>query len=292
MQEELARIEAKIVETQELLKDPDMGRMAIEELVELKRQKQALEDAMASSAKATEAEAMEQNFNTIIIEARQGVGGDEAKIWAEDLLRMYTRFAGIKNWKVEILDEGVVQIKGKGIFQELKWETGVHRVQRVPETEAAGRIHTSTASIVVLPEVPESTIEIKEDDLLWEFQRGGGHGGQNVNKVATAVRLTHKPTGLIATCRQERTQEQNRKIALSLLRAQLWEQDQEKKASVIAGQRAAIGTSSRSEKIRTYNYPQNRVTDHRINKSWHNLDKIMEGDLADVVESMHELQLG
>ncbi len=292
MQEELARIEAKIVETQELLKDPDMGRMAIEELVELKRQKQALEDAMVSSAKATEAEAMEQNFNTIIIEARQGVGGDEAKIWAEDLLRMYTRFAGIKNWKVEILDEGVVQIKGKGIFQELKWETGVHRVQRVPETEAAGRIHTSTASIVVLPEVPESTIEIKEDDLLWEFQRGGGHGGQNVNKVATAVRLTHKPTGLIATCRQERTQEQNRKIALSLLRAQLWEQDQEKKASVIAGQRAAIGTSSRSEKIRTYNYPQNRVTDHRINKSWHNLDKIMEGDLADVVESMHELQLG
>lgn len=292
MQEELARIEAKIVETQELLKDPVMGRMAIEELVELKRQKQAIEDAMVSSAKATEAEAIEQNFNTIIIEARQGVGGDEAKIWAEDLLRMYTRFAGIKNWKVEILDEGVIQLKGKGIFQELKWETGVHRVQRVPETEAAGRIHTSTASIVVLPEVPESTIEIKEDDLLWEFQRGGGHGGQNVNKVATAVRLTHKPTGLIATCRQERTQEQNRKIALSLLRAQLWEQDQEKKASVIAGQRAAIGTSSRSEKIRTYNYPQNRVTDHRINKSWHNLDKIMEGDLADVVESMHELQLG
>ncbi len=292
MQEELARIEAKIVETQELLKDPVMGRMAIEELVELKRQKQAIEDAMVSSAKATEAEAIEQNFNTIIIEARQGVGGDEAKIWAEDLLRMYTRFAGIKNWKVEILDEGVIQLKGKGIFQELKWETGVHRVQRVPETEAAGRIHTSTASIVVLPEVPESTIEIKEDDLLWEFQRGGGHGGQNVNKVATAVRLTHKPTGLIATCRQERTQEQNRKIALSLLRAQLWEQDQEKKASVIAGQRAAIGTSSRSEKIRTYNYPQNRVTDHRINKSWHNLDKIMEGDLGDVVESMHELQLG
>jgi peptide chain release factor 1 len=286
MQEELARIEAKIVETQELLKDPAMGRMAIEELVELKRQKQAIEEAMASSAKATAAETEEQNFNSIIIEARQGVGGDEAKIWAEDLLRMYTRFANLKNWKVELLDEGTVQVKGKGIYQELKWETGVHRVQRVPDTEAAGRIHTSTASIVVLPEVPESVVEIKEDDLLWEFQRGGGHGGQNVNKVATAVRLTHKPTGLVAQCRQERTQEQNRKIALSLLRAMLWEKEQEAKASLLAGQRAAIGTSSRSEKIRTYNYPQNRVTDHRINKSWHNLDKIMEGDLEDVIAAM------
>lgn len=289
---EIAAIEAKIVETQELLKDPAMGRMAVEELVELKRQKQSLEEAIAATEKAEQEEVAQQNFNSIILEARQGVGGDEAKIWAEDLIRMYTRFAAIKGWKVELLEEGVMQIKGKGIFQELKWETGVHRVQRVPETEAAGRIHTSTASIVVLPEVPESIIEIKEDDLLWEFQRGGGHGGQNVNKVATAVRLTHKPTGLIATCRQERTQEQNRKIALGLLRAQLWEMDQEKKATLVAGQRAAIGTSSRSEKIRTYNYPQNRVTDHRINKSWHSLDKIMEGDLSDVVESMHELELG
>lgn len=292
MQEELARIEAKIAETQELLKDPAMGRMAIEELVELKRQKQAIEDAMVSFAKVAESEVAEENFNSIILEARQGVGGDEAKIWAEDLLRMYTRFANIKNWKVEMLDEGVIQIKGKGIYQDLKWETGVHRVQRVPETEAAGRIHTSTASIVVLPEVPESTVEIKEDDLLWEFQRGGGHGGQNVNKVATAVRLTHKPSGLIAQSRQERTQEQNRKIALSLLRALLWEKDQEAKAALIADQRLAIGTSSRSEKIRTYNYPQNRVTDHRINKSWHNLDKIMEGDLDDIVKSLHDFQLG
>lgn len=283
MQEELARIEAKISETQELLKDPAFGRMAIEELVELKRQKQALEEAMRVVEK--EAAVPEENFNSIILEARQGVGGDEAKIWAEDLVRMYTRFANLKNWKVELLDEGVIQIKGKGIYQDLKWETGVHRVQRVPETEAAGRIHTSTASIVILPEVPESTVEIKEDDLLWEFQRGGGHGGQNVNKVATAVRLTHKPTGLVATCRQERTQEQNRKIALSLLRAQLWEKDQEAKAALIADQRLAIGTGSRSEKIRTYNYPQNRVTDHRINKSWHNLDKIMEGNLQDVIDA-------
>lgn len=289
MQEELARIEAKIVETQELLKDPAMGRMAIEELVELKKQKQAILDAISEQESVRVEEQEMQNFNSIILEARQGVGGDEAKIWAEDLLRMYKRFAAIKSWRVEELEDGVVKISGKGIYRELKWETGVHRVQRVPETEAAGRIHTSTASIVVLPEVPESIVEIKEDDLLWEFQRGGGHGGQNVNKVATAVRLTHKPTGLIAQSRQERTQEQNRKIALSLLRALLWEKDQEAKAALIADQRQAIGTSSRSEKIRTYNYPQNRVTDHRINKSWHDLDRIMEGNLEEVIEALKHL---
>ncbi len=293
MQEELARLEAKIAETQELLKDPIMGKMAVEELVDLKRQKQALTDAIyeqnSSSHKASEEQG---GFNSIIIEFRQGVGGNEAKIWADDLLRMYTRFAAINGWKVEILDEGVIQIKGKGIYQELRLETGVHRVQRVPETEASGRIHTSTASIVVLPEVPESTVEIKEDDLLWEFTRGGGHGGQNVNKVATAVRLTHKPTGLVAQSRQERTQEQNRKIALALLRAQLWEKNQQEKQALVADQRLAIGTSSRSEKIRTYNYPQNRVTDHRLNKSWHDLDRIMEGNLEDIVKSLHASELG
>jgi len=162
-------------------------------------------------------------------------------------------------------------------------------VQRVPETEAQGRIHTSTASVVVLPEVPESQIEIGEDDLLWEFSRGGGHGGQNVNKVATAVRLTHKPTGIVVSCRQERFQEQNRKIALELLRAELWEIEQEKKSKLISDQRSAIGRSMRAEKIRTYNYPQNRVTDHRIGKSWHKLDRIIDGDLEDVVVSLSQL---
>jgi peptide chain release factor 1 len=286
MQEELARIEAKIAEAEGLLKDPEMGLLVIDELRDLKQQKAELEKAIAASEQQTKDEVLQEDFNTVLVEARQGVGGDEAKIWAEDLLRMYTRFASLKNWKIEILDEGVIQIHGKGSFKALKFETGVHRVQRVPETEAAGRIHTSTASIVVLPEVPESRVEVKEDDLLWEFTRGGGHGGQNVNKVATAVRVTHKPTGLIAQSRQERTQEQNRKIALSLLRAQLWEKEQEAKAALVADQRLAIGSSSRSEKIRTYNYPQNRVTDHRINKSWHDLDRIMEGNIEDVIESL------
>ena len=236
-----------------------------------------------------EPEEQDGNYNSVILEARPGVGGGEAKIWADDLLRMYTRYATAKNWKVEQLDEGIVEIRGKGVFQLLRGETGVHRVQRVPATEAAGRIHTSTASIVVLPEIPEQEITIKEDELSWEFTRSGGHGGQNVNKVATAVRLTHKPTGIVISCRQERSQEQNRKIALALLRSQLWERQQEEKLAKVADQRLAIGRSMRAEKIRTYNYPQNRITDHRIGKSWHQLDKIVSGELDAVVESMHEL---
>ena len=227
----------------------------------------------------------EQTFNAVILEVRPGVGGDEAKIWAGDLVRMYSRFAELNSWPIEQLDSGVVKIKGKGAYERMKWETGVHRVQRVPETEAQGRIHTSTASVVALPEVSEKEIEIREDDLGWEFTRSGGHGGQNVNKVATAVRLTHKPTGIVISCRQERSQEQNRKIALELLRAQLWEREDERKRLETSVQRSAIGRSMRSEKIRTYNYPQNRVTDHRLKKSWYKLDKIIEGNLFDLTDN-------
>ena len=226
------------------------------------------------------------DFKTVIMEIRQGVGGDEAKIWADDLLRMYTRYAESSKWKIEVLDDGVIKIKGEGAYDALRFETGVHRVQRVPKTEKEGRIHTSTASVVLLPEVPETEVEIKDGDLEWQFTTGCGHGGQNVNKVATAVRLTHKPTGIVTTARQERSQEQNRKIALSLLRSQLWEIEEEKRRSQIQDSRSKIGRSMRSEKIRTYNYPQNRVTDHRINKSWHKLETIMEGDLGDVVSTL------
>jgi peptide chain release factor 1 len=228
------------------------------------------------------------DFKTIIMEIRQGVGGDEAKIWADDLLRMYRRFAESKKWRVEDLEEGVIKITGEGAYEALKSETGVHRVQRVPQTEKAGRIHTSTASVVVLPEVPETVIDIKENDLEWQFTTGGGHGGQNVNKVATAVRLTHKPTGIVTTARQERSQEQNRKIALSLLRSQLWEIEEEKKYSLLSAQRAQIGRSMRSEKIRTYNYPQNRVTDHRINQSWHQLEQILNGQMQELLQGLQQ----
>lgn len=287
LEEEIVKIDAKISELKAIENDPEMAEMIKSEVDTLEKQKQELQKVMEEPTAAEDAEGKQENdFKHVIIEARGGVGGEEAKLWADELLRMYSRYANVKNWKIEILDEGVMRLSGKGVFATLQYETGVHRVQRVPVTEAAGRVHTSTASIVVLPEVPENLIDIKEDDLLWEFTRGGGHGGQNVNKVATAVRLTHKPTGIIVQSRQERFQEQNRKIALALLRSQLWEKEQEKKLASIAGQRAAIGRSMRSEKIRTFNFPQNRVTDHRIGKSWYKLERIIEGDLDDVLEAV------
>ena len=285
LQTELEVVAQKIIETEKLLSDPVMAEEAAKELDNLKAQKLQLEVAMSGPPSPEASEGQGDNYNNIILEVRPGVGGDEAKIWAEDLLRMYTRWAQSREYRVESIEDGVIKIAGKGIYQQLRWETGVHRVQRVPETEAQGRIHTSTASIVVLPEIAEKEIDIKEDDLAWEFTRSGGHGGQNVNKVATAVRLTHKPTGIIISCRQERSQEQNRKIAMSMLRSHLWELEQEKKASRIQDLRSTIGRSMRSEKIRTYNYPQNRITDHRIAKSWHQLDKIMEGNLEDIIKA-------
>ncbi len=281
---EIAELDARISETEKLV--ATLGSMASDELLDLKAQKLQLQEVITGLESRRAGGQVNENFNAVILEVRQGVGGDEAKIWADDLLRMYRRYAELERLRVEELDAGVIKISAKGIFGKLKYETGVHRVQRVPATEKAGRIHTSTASVVVLPEVPESIVEIREDELGWEFTRSGGHGGQNVNKVATAVRLTHKPTGIIVTCSQERTQEQNRKIALSMLRAQLWERIEEAKASRVKDLRSGIGRSMRSEKIRTYNYPQNRVTDHRINKSWYNLDRIMEGNLSEVIDEM------
>jgi len=288
--DEIKKVETEIDKVKGLL--PELGEEAEKEITRLEEQKSELEKAMNNESGLPPRDALAgqaDDFNSVIIEVRPGVGGTEAKIWADDLLRMYTRYANTQGWKTEEIDEGVLKIRGRSVFSALKNETGVHRVQRVPETEAAGRIHTSTASAVVLPEVPESLVEIRDDDLIWEFTRGGGHGGQNVNKVATAVRLTHEPSGLVVQSRQERSQEQNRKIALALLRSQLWEAEDEKKRQLISDQRSVIGSSMRAEKVRTYNYPQNRVTDHRAGKSWHKLDKIMEGDLQDIIEALHNV---
>lgn len=224
------------------------------------------------------------------LEIRGATGGDEAKLWGDDLLRMYIRYAAKKLWKVTVIDEKTIKITGSSVFDLLKNESGVHRVQRVPTTEKRGRIHTSTATVAVLPEVKESEISINPQDLEWQFTTGGGHGGQNVNKVATAVRLTHKPTGIVVTAREERFQEQNRQIALSLLRSKLWEKEEENKLKTIAGYRSAIGRGMRSEKIRTYNYPQDRITDHRIGKNWGNLEVIVDGNLDKILELTKNIQ--
>lgn len=226
------------------------------------------------------------NTNIAILEFRAGPGGEEAKIWAEDLKRMYTRYANILGWKVSDISEIAIRIKGDNVFTKLQYEAGTHRVQRVPTTERQGRIHTSTATVAVVPELMESEVVIRSEDLDWDFHRAGGHGGQNVNKVSSAVRLTHKPSGVVVTCSNERDQFQNRQVALSLLRGKLWEQEEMKKAASMADARSVIGRGMRAEKIRTYNYPQNRVTDHRINKSWHNLEDIMTGKLQKVTETL------
>ena len=224
------------------------------------------------------------------IEIRGATGGDEAKLWGADLLRMYMRYAVKNNLKVIAVDDNVLQITGPGVFDLLKNESGVHRVQRVPTTEKRGRIHTSTATVVVLPEITDREIQINPQELEWQFTRAGGHGGQNVNKVSTAVRLIHKPSGIVVQAREERFQDANRQIALNLLRSLLWEKEEERKMKEIAGYRSPIGRGMRAEKIRTYNYPQDRITDHRIGKNWGNLEAIVDGNLDKVLELTKSIQ--
>lgn len=225
--------------------------------------------------------------DTAIIEIRPAAGGDEAKIWADDLARMYTRFAEKQGWQVGFMGGGILRIQGSNAYGQLKHEAGVHRVQRIPKTERYGRLHTSTATVAVLPEIPESEIVIHPQDLDWQFYRASTQGGQNVQKVSSAVRLIHKSSGVTVTCEQERTQEQNRKIALNLLRAKLWQKKEEKRQEEITGlRRTAVGHGMRSEKIRTYNFPQNRIKDHRVNKSWHNLKEVLDGKLVKIIKAV------
>lgn len=302
LKQQIDELDNRIRELKELLQDPEMAELAKAEIEDLEKQKQELSDSANQSMSSDDSDDSyndDINPNIAIMEIRSAAGGDEAGLFAGDLLRMYSRFAESKNWKIEELDRsegGIGQIKqitikfkGKDAFNMLQYEAGVHRVQRVPKTESGGRIHTSTATVAVLPEVRESEVYINPADISFESFRSGGAGGQNVNKVSTAVRLIHKPTGIVVTCQTERSQLQNRENAMNLLRARIWEAEQKEKFAEVDSARAKmVGAGDRSEKIRTYNFPQNRITDHRIGKSWHNLEQILEGALQPVIDSIQE----
>jgi len=273
--------------------DPELKSMAEAELAELNPKIETLEKEIKGLLVPKDA----RDEKNVIVEIRAGAGGDEAAIFAADLFRMYTRYAETQHWKAEILSENAIgvggykevifEIKGKGAYSKLKYESGVHRVQRVPATEAQGRIHTSTATVVVLAEVDDVEIEIPDSDIEIEVYRSSGAGGQNVQKNSTAVRIYHKPTGMIVTCQDERSQLQNKLRALSILRARLYDIEQaRRRAELEADRRSQVGSGERSEKIRTYNYPQNRVTDHRIGHSIYNLPAVMDGGINEFIEEL------
>ena len=266
--------------------DPELAELAAEELVQLEQQLTPPDKEGARS---------------VILEVRPGAGGDEAELFASELLRAYSRYGELNNWRVEPLQIdltelgglkiGVVGIKGPDVYSHLRYESGVHRVQRVPKTEKNGRIHTSTATVAVMPEATPVEIRLNPTDLKMDFYRSGGKGGQNVNKVSTAVRLTHLPTGLVVACQEERTQLKNRDRAEAILRARLYEMELERQQSSLSSERKSqVGTGDRSEKIRTYNFPQDRITDHRLNESWSRIEYVLEGNLNPIVDALREAE--
>lgn len=298
---EYDRLSQKLIEAKKVAEDPTMAELAEAEISDLQKQQA---DLLASVKDIIEKDAPREGEVTgLIMEIRAGAGGDESALFAADLAEMYDRYCQIKNWSFVLTDEsrnelggfkeGIFEITGKGAYEALRYEMGVHRVQRVPATEKSGRIHTSTASVAILPIRQYETVSINPADIEMEFTRSGGAGGQNVNKVETAVRLVHKPTGLIVRCQSERSQARNKEKALEILSAKLnaiQEENEAKRAS--AERKQQIGTGDRSEKIRTYNYLQDRITDHRIKESWHSIDKILAGGLDPIVEALGKAVAG
>jgi len=273
--------------------DAELTRMAKDELDSTEQQL----DQLAAELRVALLPKDPNDDRDVIVEIRSGAGGNEASLFASDLYRAYTRYAQLHHWQVDVMDSNpsdlgginkvVFEIQGKGAFSRLKYERGVHRVQRVPDTEAQGRIHTSTATVAVLARADEVDVKINPDDLRIDIFHAGGHGGQNVNKVATAVRIVFEPTGLTVICQDERSQYKNKQKAMAMLRAKLYDAEQEKLAAERSeARRSQVGNADRSEKIRTYNYPQDRITDHRVGLSFHDVPKIMDGELDEIIDSL------
>ena len=289
-------VEEELESAKSLLGDgaePEMEELAREEVTALEEQCQAMERDLRLALLPKD----QRDERDVIVEVRAGTGGTEASLFAADLYRMYTRYALSRGWDVELLNssasemegfkEVVFEVRGKGAYSRLKFERGVHRVQRIPVTEASGRIHTSTATVAVLPEVDEVEASINPDDLRIDIFHAGGHGGQNVNKVATAVRVVHKPTGIVSVCQDERSQSRNRQKAMAVLRARLYEMEMERQEKErTEDRRSQVGTAERAEKIRTYNFPQDRVTDHRIGLTMHGLERILTGEIDPLIDSL------
>lgn len=293
---ELEKTDKLINENKEIISesgDEELKNIARQELSILEEKRKNIEK------KLFEEKSDSSNIKSVVVEIRAGAGGDEAAIFAADLFRMYSRYAKLKNWEEVLIDsnpisiggykEIVFEIKGKGAYKNLRWESGVHRVQRVPETEKSGRVHTSTASVAVLPQVEAKEVEIRPQDLELGYFHSGGPGGQNVNKVETGVRITHIPTGFVVASQSERSQARNREKALEILRSKIFQAQKEKEEKKIGELRKGqVGTADRSEKIRTYNFPQDRITDHRVNLSWHNIEKVMAGEMEELVKDLAE----
>ena len=291
-------IQKQISDTKTLIdqeKEEDFKKVAQEELEKLSKEEEKLKNELLLFLIPPDPHADRSAY----VEIRQGTGGEEASLFAKDLMRMYVRYAESKGWRVEIVSESVtgmggykeviLMISGKGVYQKLKFESGTHRVQRVPLTESGGRIHTSAATVAIMPEVEEVEINIDTKDLRIDTYRASGAGGQHINKTDSAVRITHAPTGLVVSCQDGRSQHQNKEKAMKLLRTRLYEQEEEERRKKEAlSRKYQVGTGDRSEKIRTYNFPQGRVTDHRINLTLHKLEDILNGDLDELIEALIE----
>ena len=289
----LKKIEIDLEEAKEMTKDPELGEFAKEEITKLTEEKEELESKIEIMLLPKDP----NDDKNVIVEIRGAAGGDEANIFAGDLYRMYTKYAEKVGWKIDILSEEhndaggfplvEFMVKGDNVYSKLKYESGAHRVQRVPVTETQGRVHTSTATVLVMPEAEEVDLEINPNDLKIDVYHSGGAGGQSVNTTDSAVRITHLPTNTVVTCQNERSQVQNKEKAMQILRSRLYEAKiREKEEALGSERRSKIGTGDRSEKIRTYNYPQNRVTDHRIGYTTKNLDRVMEGNLDDIINAL------